>query len=414
MDGIEVSIICLTYNQEKYIRDTLDGFLIQQTNFKYEILIHDDVSTDGTVEIIKEYQQKYPDIIRLILEEENQYSKGVDLTKDICFPLARGRYIAFCEGDDYWTYKGKLQAQYDIMEADPEISLCYHNAVVYNEGKDSLVLNVLRHPSGYIRDKDVICPTKGWYPTASSFYRAEYLRDYPDLHAPTGDEGMRYYMACRGKLYFINQAWCVYREASDGGWNTKFKNNKEIADRYVKDLVTFLINFNEYSAGKYEKYFYIRLIRTVIFFIEIYYRKQYTREEFHLYIENLKELTEHRVDSLFDEIRRIESIRCKEYFPLTVKEKLLPMLNSDSRLYVYGAGLKAAEAIAALGMAQINISGVIVSDKKNNENYSYEYPLYELKELEADDNMIVWPCLLAEREQVIHSLEEAGIKNIIY
>lgn len=414
MDGIEVSIICLTYNQEKYIRDALEGFLIQQTNFDYEILVHDDVSTDGTVEILKEYQKKYPDKIRLILEEENQYSKGVDLTKNICFPLVRGRYIAFCEGDDYWTYKGKLQAQYDIMEANPDISMCYHNAVVYNEGKDRLVLNILRHQSGYIRDKDVICPTKGWYPTASSFYRADYLRDYPDLHAPTGDEGMRYYMACRGKLYFINQAWCVYREASDGGWNTKFKKNREIADRYVKDLVTFLIHFNEYSAGKYEQYFYIRLIRTVIFYIEIHCRKQYTQEEFRLYIDNLKELTEHRMDGLFDEICHIETIRCKDYFSRTINEKILPMLNGDSRLYVYGAGLKAAQAIAALGMAQINISGVIVTDKMNNENYCFEFPLYELEELKVDGNVIVWPCLLAEREQVIHSLEKAGVKNIIY
>lgn len=414
MDGIEVSIICLTYNQEKYIRDTLDGFLIQQTNFSYEILVHDDVSTDGTVEILKEYQQKYPNKIRLILEEENQYSKGVDLTKDICFPLARGKYIAFCEGDDYWTYKGKLQAQYDIMEADPEISLCYHNAVVYNEGKDTLFLNVFSHKSGYIKDRDVICPTKGWYPTASSFYRAEYLRDYPDLHAPTGDEGMRCYMACKGRLYFINQAWCVYREASDGGWNTKFKKDKEIADRYVKNLVTFLINFNEYSAGKYERYFYIRLIRTILFYIEIHCRKQYTLEEFHLYIENLKDLTEHKVDDWFDKICRIEAIRCKDYFSRTIKEKIQPMLTRDSRLYVYGAGVKASQAIALLGMAQIDISGLIVTDKKKNESIVFEYPIYEFKEFGADDNVIVWPCMLAEREQVISSLEKMGVKNIIY
>lgn len=414
MDRIEVSIICLTYNQEKYIRDTLDGFLIQQTNFNYEILVHDDVSTDGTVEILKEYQQKYPDKIRLILEEENQYSKGVDITKDICFPLVRGKYIAFCEGDDYWTYKGKLQAQYDIMEADPEISLCYHNAVVYDEGKDSLVLNVLKHKSGYIADKNIICPTKGWYPTASSFYRAEYLRDYPNLHAPTGDEGMRYYMACKGRLYFINQAWCVYREASDGGWNTKFKKNKEIADRYVKDLVTFLMNFNEYSAGKYERYFYIRLIRTIIFYIEIYCRKQYTREEFCLYIESIKRLTEHKVDDWFDKIYNIEAIRCKNYFSLTIKETLQPMLTRDSQLYVYGAGVKVAQAIAMLAAAQISINGIIVTDKKNNESIVFEYPLYELKELEIDDNVIVWPCMLAEREQVINFLKETGVKNIIF
>lgn len=414
MDGVEVSIICLTYNQEKYIRDTLDGFLIQETNFNYEILVHDDVSTDGTVEILKEYRKKYPDKIRLILEEENQYSQGVDITKDICFPLVRGKYIAFCEGDDYWIYNKKFQAQYDIMEANPEISLCYHNAVVYDEGKDSLFLNVLEHKSGYIRDKDIICPTKGWYPTASSFYRAEYLSDYPDLHAPTGDEGMRCYMACKGRLYFVNQAWCVYREAANGGWNTKFKKDKEIADRYVKDLVTFLIDFNIYSAGKYEKYFYIRLIRTILLYLEVFCHKQYTREEFYLYIDNLKALTEHRADGWFDEICRIETIRCKDYFSLTIKEKLRPMLTHDSRLYVYGAGVKAAQAIAMLGMAQISISGLIVTDKKENENIVFEYPLYELKEIRVDDDVIVWPCMLTERELVINSLEEIGVKNIIY
>lgn len=414
IDGIEVSIICLTYNQEKYIRDTLDGFLIQQTDFNYEILVHDDVSTDGTVDILKEYQQKYPDKIRLILEEENQYSKGIDLTKDICFPLVRGRYIAFCEGDDYWTYQGKLQAQYDIMEADSEISMCYHNAVVYNEEKDRLTLNVLNHPSGYIKDKEVICPVKGWYPTASCFYRAEYLRDYPNLHAPTGDEGMRYYMACRGKLYFINQAWCVYREASDGGWNTKFKKDKELAERYVKNLVTFLIHFNEYSGGEYQKYFYIRLIRTILYYIEVYGKKQYTVEEFYCYIEKLKELTEHRMDGLFDEIRHIEVIRCKDYFSRTIKEKIRPMLNSDSKVYVYGAGIKASQALAELGMAQISVSGLIVTDKKKNENIVFEYPIYEFKNFKVDDNAIVWPCMLAERQEVIHSLEKAGVNNIIF
>lgn len=414
MDGIEVSIICVTYNQKKYIRDTLDGFLIQQTNFRYEILVHDDVSTDGTVEILKEYQQKYPDRIRLILEKENQYSKGIDITKDICFPQVRGRYIAYCEGDDYWTYKGKLQAQYDIMEADPKISMCYHNAVVYNEDKDNIGLNVRNHKSGYIKNKYIICPTKGWYPTASSFYRAEYLRDYFDMQAPTGDEGMRYYMACKGKLYFINQAWCVYRESADGGWNTKFRKSKKIADRYVKDLVTFLVDFNKYSAGKYKKHFYIRLIRTVLFYIEVHCSKHYTCKEFHLYIEKLKELTEHKMDDLFDKICRIEIIHCMDYFSRTIQEKIQPMLARDSRLYVYGAGVKASQAIALLGMAQININGLIVTDKKKNENIVFEYPIYALREFQPDDNVIVWPCMLAEREQVINFLEKRGFKNIIY
>lgn len=90
------------------------------------------------------------------------------------------------------------------------------------------------------------------------------------------------------------------------------------------------------------------------------------------------------------------------------------MLTRDSRLYVYGAGVKAAQAIAMLAAAQISINGIIVTDKKNNESIVFEYPLYELKELEIDDNVIVWPCMLAEREQVINFLKETGVKNIIF
>ena len=184
MDEIAVSIICITYNQAEYIRDALEGFLIQRTSFAYEILVHDDVSTDGTIDILKEYQKKYPDKIRLLLEEENQYSKGVDILNDICIPQARGKYIACCEGDDYWIYFGKLQAQYDLMETHDEISLCYHNAVQYNEDKDKLTLSVCKHTSGYIKDPDIICPRKGWYPTASIFCRKEDMLKYPDWHEP--------------------------------------------------------------------------------------------------------------------------------------------------------------------------------------------------------------------------------------
>ena len=98
---------------------------MQQTNFPFEVLIHDDASTDGTADIIREYEVKYPDIIKPIYQTENQYSKGVNVGLQI-LARAQGKYIAFCEGDDFWTDPEKLQTQYDYMEAHPECSICFH------------------------------------------------------------------------------------------------------------------------------------------------------------------------------------------------------------------------------------------------------------------------------------------------
>lgn len=412
MREIEVSVICVTYNQADYIRDALEGFLMQKTNFAYEILVHDDVSTDGTVEILKEYRKKYPEKIKLILEEENQYSQGVDITKDIMLSHVRGKYIAYCEGDDYWTYDGKLQAQYDLLESHPEISLCYHNAVVYDRDKDDLTLNVINHKSGYITDADSVFPSRGWYPTASSFYRTEYLEEYPNLHAPTGDEGMRCYMACRGKLYFINQAWCVYRRFSNGAWNTKFEKDRKVADQYIIDLIKFIINYNEYSAGRYEKYFYKRFRHSLIFYIDKHYSDWYTMEQFRSYIDEIKEITEHKADKLLELFCNTEAIRCSDYYQKTIKQKIQPQIQVGMRLYIYGAGLEASKAIAMLANAGINISGLIVSDKKKNKKVIFE-PLYELDEVEPDGNVMVWPCLYADRHSLISLLQDKGFHNIM-
>ena len=128
-----VSICCITYNHAQFIRKCLDGFLMQQTDFLVEILIHDDCSTDGTTEIIREYEAKYPNLIFPLYEKENQYQQGKAAEIDFYnYRRARGKYIAYCEGDDYWTDPLKLQKQVDFMEANPEYSVCFHDCTVYN------------------------------------------------------------------------------------------------------------------------------------------------------------------------------------------------------------------------------------------------------------------------------------------
>jgi len=116
-----VSICCITYNHENYIRDAIEGFLMQKTSFPIEIIIHDDASTDNTAQIIKEYEDKYPDLFCNIFQNENQWSKGGgSIYARFLYPQARGKYIALCEGDDYWTDPLKLQKKVDFMEVNPD------------------------------------------------------------------------------------------------------------------------------------------------------------------------------------------------------------------------------------------------------------------------------------------------------
>ena len=126
-----VSICCITYNHAPFIRQCLNGFVMQKTKFPFEILIHDDASTDGTQEIIREYEQKYPDIIKPIYQAENQYSKGIKINLTYNLPRAKGKYIAFCEGDDYWTAPDKLQKQVDFLESHLDYVMCSHRYRLY-------------------------------------------------------------------------------------------------------------------------------------------------------------------------------------------------------------------------------------------------------------------------------------------
>ncbi|MFC3607421.1 glycosyltransferase [Stutzerimonas tarimensis] len=126
-----LSIICLAYNHAGFIRQTLDGFLAQETDFPVEIIVHDDASTDQTAAIIREYEQRYPSIIKPIYQRENQYRLGVPFSTRL-FAQARGRYIAYCEGDDYWIDPRKLQIQVDFLEAHPDYVMTYHDAFMFN------------------------------------------------------------------------------------------------------------------------------------------------------------------------------------------------------------------------------------------------------------------------------------------
>ena len=140
-----VSIICITFNHESYIKQCLDGFVNQKTNFKIEIIIHDDASTDNTTNIIKEYEQKYPEIIKPIYQIENQFSKiGYQFIDNLMFSCAESKYIAFCEGDDYWIDPLKLQKQVDFLESNNDYGLVFSDVDFLFESENKTINKVFQ------------------------------------------------------------------------------------------------------------------------------------------------------------------------------------------------------------------------------------------------------------------------------
>lgn len=218
--NIQVSILCATYNHSKYIRDAITSFLSQKTNFKYEIVINDDCSTDDTRLIIEEYYNRYPDIIVPIYQNENQYSKGIGIIKDILIPKARGKYIAICEGDDYWIDENKLQTQFDYLEAHNNCNLCVHNAVLVNEKKQKIGYVNTSKEDEQISTYDVIVNGGDYIATSSLFARKpKKIPTYFDVISL--DYTWQIFLASLGEYtYCFKKPMSVYRIGSDGSWSS--------------------------------------------------------------------------------------------------------------------------------------------------------------------------------------------------
>lgn len=251
-----VSICCITYNQASYIRDALDGFIKQNTDFGYEVLIHDDASDDGTAEIIREYAERYPNLIYPILQTENQYSKGLtNISGTFNFPRARGKYIAMCEGDDYWTDADKLQKQVDYMEAHPDCSLCFHSAKVEVLGR-AVTERQMRPYRGdrNVLSEEIIDKTSG-YPTASLMFRSEMVKQLPEFYvqAPIADIPLQLMAAARGWAHYMDSPMCVYRLGGAASWTTLMKQgNYEQKQRdYAEAMEAMYRGFDRESGGKF-------------------------------------------------------------------------------------------------------------------------------------------------------------------
>lgn len=230
-----VSIVCVTYNHKNYIAEAIEGFLAQKTNFPFELVIHDDASTDGTQMIVKDYQEKNPDLIKPVLQKENQYALGRKATP-IAMAYARGKYIALCEGDDYWTDPAKLQLQFDFMEQHPHLLACWTRYQVLT------VRNILESPvknrsfqwKGNNNHMEVNLENLFQnYPahTSTAFFKREAVSGELDVffqYKHYKDIVLYSFLLNKGSGAILNRVTSVYRIHNSGVWSSNSRLNNAI------------------------------------------------------------------------------------------------------------------------------------------------------------------------------------------
>lgn len=261
-----VSVITLAYNHKDYIRTCLEGILMQKTSFNFELIIHDDASTDGTAEIIREYESKYPDIVKPIYQLENQYSRGVSIGKTFLYPRAKGQYIAECEGDDYWTDPLKLQKQVDIFRADNEVGFVYTAFKLVNkegafmQNTYSVNKQLSRSKTGYIFPSLL---RNNFPQTLTVMFKKELMCDLNEYYSYSYDWPLFIHICGKSKAVFLKDFTGCYRvnpngimastilkSVDDGG----FKTLSGAFKAYLNDEYRVLSMLDKFKVDTYMYY----------------------------------------------------------------------------------------------------------------------------------------------------------------
>jgi glycosyltransferase involved in cell wall biosynthesis len=209
-EGVAVSVLVVTYNHARFVRQALDSVLAQRLPQQFEILISEDRSTDGTREIVEEYRERYPHLIRLLLSERNLRSNEVVARG---FRAARGRYIAYLDGDDYWTSEDKLRAQVEFLDAHADLTICFHNVQVVDEHSQSLHDLLRGNPiaaSSVAYRRAAVSEVPGWY----------------DRFFPVTDWPLHVLYAREGQIGYLDQTLGVYRLHGGGLYSTLSEREK--------------------------------------------------------------------------------------------------------------------------------------------------------------------------------------------
>lgn len=253
-----VSICCVTYNHESYIRAAIEGFLIQKTTFPFEIIIHDDASVDGTADIINDFAKKHKDQIIPILQKKNRYSQGISPSPTYVWPRARGKYIALCEGDDYWTDPDKLQIQVDALEKNGHCDISFHPVIKKFDDNSKPDEIMARHYNEnlIVPSRNIILGEAVYCPTASLVFRKSILGYFISENPKIGGSFfIKVFGSLRGGAFYINKPMGVYRKMSAGSWSERERTNPDFFISHHTHFLGMLKQANNITEKKFDTEF---------------------------------------------------------------------------------------------------------------------------------------------------------------
>ncbi len=265
-DSPIVSVLCQVYNHESYIKQCLEGIIMQKTQFKFEVLIHDDASTDNSAAIIKEYELKYPDLIKPLYQTQNQYSQNKRVFSNIQLPRVSGKYIAICEGDDYWTDEYKLQKQVDFLDNHDDYGLVHTDLDYYFTEKDKFEkaiwakarVNTIPLKEDIYNDMMYTGNTSIYFCTIC--FRAKLINeDYYNVvkqHFKMGDAPLCLHIARISKIGYINERTAVKNVLSSSATMGQSFENKLAFTRSIWDIYEYFNKIKPFILDKNQAYQY--------------------------------------------------------------------------------------------------------------------------------------------------------------
>lgn len=409
-----VSVICITYRHGKYIKDCLNGILKQKTVYPYEVIIIDDASDDNTAEIIREYANKYRDRISAFIAGENIFSHGkeklLSVREEIYKSALHGKYLAFCEGDDFWIDSNKLQIQTDFLEHHSDYVMTVHNSIRYTEDENRIEQVNDYEDDVTVNAWDIILRKKGAFSTASMMYRAEYRKYDNDFFTKCdiGDWTGQLYLFSKGKVYYHSRIMSVYRYMTDGSWTKRTHGDIELLTIHAGKMWDFFDRYNVYTNRKYERFLTWQKAMYALFLSERLKQEKKTTE----YLESdnfpgvLSVGFRDEIDLIYQ--KGLDAHYYDDYF--------YDFVTTRKRIWLLGAGHFADVIKKKLSESGISVYGYAVLDGRDVGQEKDGHEIQDLKSLEWDnenDGLIVSIDFIREAEEILDTIDGLGIRNFI-
>jgi len=409
---VMVSVWCRTYNHVNYIKDALDGLVSQQTDFSYKVTVFDDASTDGTSDIVRAYAKKYPEIIDAIISEENIYHHpdSKKIIADIWKNHLTGKYMAFCEGDDFWIDSNKLQIQVDYMESHPKCSIYMHNALWLNcQNGEMRAGNAFRGNGEWdVAAEELIMQYNGYPSTASFLFKIEQV-EKPEFFTELScsDYSTVLYALATGDVHYSSRIMSVYRVFSGGSYAVRMQQDAGLRIYFYLSLLIFIAKYDRYTDCRFHEWCSKRIVLCE-------YAVMYGSDQNTLIAEQVR---------LSEEEGYIFPIECYEYVEelenkrtREISESLQCFISKYRHIIIMGTGEFGTYIARQFENHHMEFDGFAVT-VKTGEDLFMGKTVYNLSKLPFDRNdtgVVIGICPFLGKwkwESILNSLEMAGIEN---